>query len=688
MRNITIFITFFVIWSCDDNKGDKSAPEVTIISPQNGSIVNEYVSIICEAVDNDKIEFVQFFVNDSLDSFLVSAEPYIFSWNTNNIQDGNYSIKAKAMDASGNSAESNSIGLTVDNTLSIPNNVQIESISYSLSLMTIRFRKSKEDDFKSYKLFVSEVEDGSDMFEIGEITEQSDTLFTTNEFDPTQQKWYFVMVTDIYGYSVVSNGYSVLDSNPTIPSFQPPSYNNGIISFKWSVSPDSDFLKYHLYSSSTSNMAVKEILSTNIIKNDTTHSMLLNITEPLKYYQVIVEDEWGFFSESSIVQANLPYTMIKNYGGTQNERGYAIKQTNDGGYVLVGSTTSFGEGGSDLWILKIDNVGGFMWSRTYGGIGIENDVGRDIIQTSDGGYIVTGYTKSFSDDGNMDLWLIKTNGNGQTCLYDENGNCFGSSSMWVKTFGTSGNDYGNSIIESIENDSTFFIVVGKSGRIPSIYVIKTDDVGDLKWEKFYGSGPGGKAQYIIETEVQTPKYILVGQDNHLDTPDSDLIIAGLSADGESPWFRSIQYGNSINESGNFITGLPTGGYIVTGSKQNENWDDLLVMKANSDGTQADSWLYGGSYNESGSYAQELQNGFIFSGSTESYGQGLYDVWVLSTDNNGVEIYSQTFGGNMDDKALGGSKGYNGEPLIIGYTTSFGNGGEDILFIKIDPDYQP
>mgnify|MGYP001325363196 CR=1 FL=1 len=243
MRKITIFICLLIFSSCDNDKGDKSAPEVTIISPESGSIVNEVVSITCEATDNNKIDFVQFFVNDSLDSFIASAEPYVFDWNTNNFQNETYSIKAKAEDASGNSAESNTISLTVDNTLSIPNSVEIESISYSLSLMTIRFRQSKEDDFKSYKLFISEGADSSEMFEIGVITEQSDTVFTTTEFDPTQQKWYFVLVTDIYGYSVSSTGYSVLDSNPTLPFFQPPSYNNGIIRFAWSASPDNDFLK-------------------------------------------------------------------------------------------------------------------------------------------------------------------------------------------------------------------------------------------------------------------------------------------------------------------------------------------------------------------------------------------------------------------------------------------------------------
>ena len=95
MRKIVIFISLLLLWSCDDDKGDKTTPEVTIVLPENGSIVNEIVSITCEATDNNKIEFVQFFVNDSLDSFLVSAEPYIFKWNTNNLQNGTYLINQR-----------------------------------------------------------------------------------------------------------------------------------------------------------------------------------------------------------------------------------------------------------------------------------------------------------------------------------------------------------------------------------------------------------------------------------------------------------------------------------------------------------------------------------------------------------------------------------------------------------------
>ena len=682
MRRLTIFFSLLLLWSCEDDKGDKSDPEVSIISPASGTTVNEIVTITCEATDNKEIDFVQFFVNDSLDSFLVSSEPYIFEWNTNNLENGTYSIKAVAQDVSENSAESSPISLTVDNSLSIPNSVEIENISYSLSLMTIRFRQSKEDDFKSYSILISGSSDNSDMVEIGNITEKSDTVFTTSDFDPTQQSWYFVMVTDVYGYSVLSAGYSVLDSHPTVPVLKVPRYNNGVLRFAWSISPDDDFLKYYLYTSTSGDMFGKTIIVTNNVKNDTTHSFVLNLTDPLKYYQIVVEDKWGFFSESSIVQAEMPFTMIKNYGGTQNERGYAVQQTSDGGYVIVGSSASYGAGGSDLWILKVDASGEFSWSKTYGGQG--NDVGKDIVQTSDGGYIITGYTKSFSSGGDMDLWLIKTDANGESCLYNDGGTCTQNSSKWVKSFGTSGNDYGNSVKETSEGD---FIVAGKSGRIPSVFVVKTNSLGEKIWENLYGTGPGDRGQYIIER--QDLGFLIVGKENP-NNADDNLCLINIDTDGSEVW-HSL-YGGGSSDGGNHVSEVSGGGFIIAGSTKsygNGNWDDMWLVKTSTGGSMEWQKTYGGNYTEIGNYVHEkVSGGYIITGSTESIGQGLYDIWVVSTDYTGNEIYSQTFGGNMDDKALRGSKSDNGELLIIGYTSSFGNGGDDVLFIKIDPNYHP
>lgn len=680
--NVLTFLSIIFFSSCNDNKGDTSAPEVSITFPENGAVVNEIVTISANATDNEEIDFVQFFVNDSLDSALVSVEPYLFNWNTNNIDDGNYTIAVIAQDASNNTSDTLQLNLTVDNTLSSPSAVEIIDISYSLNLMSIRFNKSVENDFNDYTILTSNSVEGSEKSEIGKIVEVTDTLFTTTDFNPIEELWYYVKVTDIYGYSETSQGFRVKDSAPSLSILNPPNYNRGSLRFQWSMNSDNDFLKYHLYSSNNEDMSSKVLIITNNIKSDTTHSVHLDLTSQTKYYQLEVEDHWGFVSVGASIQANLPFKFIKNFGGTQNDRGYAVQSVIDG-YVIVGSTNSLGSGNSDVWVLKLDFEGQQVWSRVYGGQG--SDFGKDIKTTSNpDGYIITGSTNSYNSDSNMDMWVIRTDDLGQTCLFDENGECSESDTKWARTFGTSGNDYGNSVVES----NGEFIAVGKSGRIPSFFVVKIDAFGGKIWENLYGEGPNDNGQYVIESPGQTPKYIALGQSNNLNTSDSDICIIGINSNGIEQWVRSIQYGNSVNEQGYYIFKLSGGGYIVTGTKQINHWDDLLMMKVNNDGTQSSSWTFGGSYNEVGNFAQELSDGYIVSGSTESYGQGLYDVWVVKTNNDGEEIYNHTFGGNLDDKALGGVKSINGDPVLVGYTKSFGNGGEDILLIVLDRDYQP
>ena len=677
-----LFFCFICFFSCNQDKGDSSPPELTVVSPTNGSIVNEIVSINVNALDNEEVDFVQFFINDSLDSMLLSKEPYVFNWNTNGLDDGEYLIKIVAQDASGNASDTVQISLNVDNTLSIPNAVHIIDITYSLSMLSIHFNMSSDSDFDKYSILASQTSQVDDAIEIGNIMDVTDTLYTTSDFDPTQEYWYFVKVLDIYGYFEISEGFKVIDNPPIASVLESPSYYRGILRFNWIMSSEKDFSKYHLYSSLNDDMSSRELLATNTIKNDTTHTASNDLTGESKYYQVEIEDQWGFVSSGNIVQANLPYKIVKTFGGTQNDRGYAVQATNDG-YIIIGSTNSYGSGGSDVWLLKLDFEGQEEWSRTYGGTG--NDVGRDVKITSDPeGFIITGLTSSFNSNGNSDMWIIRTDNFGQTCIYDETGNCTDGEEKWVKTYGSSGNDYGYSVLQKDGE----YISVGKSGRIPSLFMIKTDSYGEKIWEKLYGEGPGDKVQYVINSTGQFPSYVGVGKINDPNTADSDICIIGLNSNGDQHWYRTIQYGNSVNEQGNYILSIIGGGYLVAGTRQVSDWDDLLLMKLNNDGTQSSSWNFGGGYNEGGTYAQEVGGGYFISGFTESFGQGLYDSWIIKVDGNGNEIYDHTFGGTLDDKMLGGTSSLDGDPVIVGFTESFGSGAEDMFFIKFDQGYQP
>lgn len=99
----------------------------------------------------------------------------------------------------------------------------------------------------------------------------------------------------------------------------------------------------------------------------------------------------------------------KTFGGVGDDFGTTVQQTSDGGYIMTGHTSSYGAGGMDLWMVKTDALGNESWSKTFGGVG--DDFGTSVQQTSDGGYIMTGYTSSYGAGG-MDLWMIKTDASG------------------------------------------------------------------------------------------------------------------------------------------------------------------------------------------------------------------------------------------------------------------------------------
>ena len=181
---------------------------------------------------------------------------------------------------------------------------------------------------------------------------------------------------------------------------------------------------------------------------------------------VLVAETFSFGAGNSdvyLVRTNSSGELLwsKTYGGSSPDYGYSVKQTTDGGYIIAGYTSSFGAGQSDVYLLKTDDNGDILWSKTYGGN--SSDYGYSVWQTTDEGYIVAGYTESFGVAG--DVYVIRT---------DSTGNL-----IWSKTFGGAGNDRGWSVQQTTDGG---YIVAGYSESFGAgnkdVYLIKTDEFGN------------------------------------------------------------------------------------------------------------------------------------------------------------------------------------------------------------------
>ena len=240
-------------------------------------------------------------------------------------------------------------------------------------------------------------------------------------------------------------------------------------------------------------------------------------------------------------------------------------QTLDSGYIITGTTESFGNGGRDIYLIKTDANGDSLWTTTFGGLVF--DVGNCVQQTTDGGYIIMGGTDSFGN-GDRDAYLIKTDGNGVE--------------QWNQTFGGSKFDLGNSVQQT--NDGGY-IVTGRTASLGAgsldVYLLKTDGNGDSLWTKTFG----GSAFDLGTSVKQTPDggYIISGGTNSFGNGERDVYLIKTDGNGTELWNKT--FGGSSVDIANSLQLTSDGGYIIIGfTEYPGNGDrDLLLIKTNGNG---------------------------------------------------------------------------------------------------------
>jgi hypothetical protein len=379
-------------------------------------------------------------------------------------------------------------------------------------------------------------------------------------------------------------------------------------------------------------------------------SLISNQTTSIQPNTIFEEEKWN-----------------RTFGGSNIDVGYAVRQTSDDGFIITGYTRSYGAAGHNVWLIKTDTLGYEEWNRTFGGA--NDDEGQSVQQTSDGGFIIAGWTKS-TGAGGKDVWLIKT---------DSQGN-----EEWDHLFGGSNDDAATSVQQT--TDGGFIISAYTSsfgtGSVDA-WLIKTDSLGTLEWDETYGGYSSDGAWFV--QQVTDGGYILTGW-TYSSGPGyvGNVWLVKTDALGIQQWDQV--FGGDDVDRGYCVQQTTDGGYIITGytASVGAGLDDMLLIKTDAAGNELWSKTFGGTGRDYGySVEQTFDGGYIIAGYTLSFGAGSEDVWVIKTDASGNELWNQTYGGLYSDEGYAVQQTTDTGYIVAGFTLSFGVGVHDVWLIKIE-----
>jgi hypothetical protein len=399
----------------------------------------------------------------------------------------------------------------------------------------------------------------------------------------------------------------------------------------------------------------------------------------------------------------------KSLGGTLNDHANYGLQTTDGGYIMVGGTFSNDgdvvghHGYIDCWVVKVDLNGSIQWQRPFGGSSYDD--GFFIQQTTDGGYIIAAESASNDGDGSAnhgqsDFWIIKITSTGNIQWQKTYGGSSGDGATCIRQ--TTDGGY---IVAgyTISNDGD---VNGNHG-LSDFWVIKIDQAGNLQWQKAFG----GSNYELANCIRQTPDggYIVYGQtrSNNGDVTgfhgSYDYWVIKLNSTGNLQWQKA--FGGSNLDNPTTISLTNDGGYIMTGQSNstdgdvtgNHGNDDAWVIKVDINGNIQWKKCFGGPGVDPGMDIQQLSDGkyILLCHSTSSSGDassnhGQWDYWFLQMDINGVILWEKSYGGSLNDVALAAQKTTDNGYVLFGYSKSNdgdvtnNHGVEDYWIVKLNP----
>jgi hypothetical protein len=272
------------------------------------------------------------------------------------------------------------------------------------------------------------------------------------------------------------------------------------------------------------------------------------------------------------------------------------------------------------------------FERTYGGASY--DAGFSVQQTVDGGYVIAGLTWSFGA-GSYDVYIIKTNANGDTA--------------WTRAYGGINADEGFAVSQTADGG---YVIAGLTGSFGAgsddVYLIKTNAQGDTMWVRAFGGTDFDWGEDVRQTS--DGGYIIAGTTVSFSAGRDDVYLIKTDAQGDTLWTRTV--GGTYNEHGYSIRQTTDGGYVVAGCTESygAGIEDVYLIKTDVNGDTLWTRTYGGAdVDWAHSVQQTSDGGYVITGTTDSYGAGGPDVYLVKTDSSGDTLWTRTFGGSDDER---------------------------------------
>ena len=415
--------------------------------------------------------------------------------------------------------------------------------------------------------------------------------------------------------------------------------------------------------------------------------------------------------------------LVKTFGGSQEDDALSVVEIQDGNIAVFGYTQS-NDGDvigkittdSDYWLIKFSQDLDIIWQKTFGGT--SDDRGQDIVATIDGGFLITGFSRSTDGDvsenfGFHDFWALKLNTSGNV--------------IWEKSFGFSGNDRSFAVIET--SDGGYFISGfldvsasdgagndnGVSGRpsksifakhgVGEFWGIKLNEDGETQWRRYFGGTNNDRSYDVIE--AHDGNIIMVGSS---ESDDFDIInprgsydfwAVKVNLEGDLIWQKN--FGGSSIDIGYGIEKTADGNYLFVGDTRSNDADvsnfkgntDFWVIKFDESGQMIWEKTFGGADFDSARNGIELQNGdLLICGSSKSIDEqvstnfGQNDVWLVHTNASGIIKSERNIGGTELDFAQQAIQFSDGSVIVVGSSESDdelvmeNKGGKDVLVLKL------